>query len=200
MRARPEHSSVSLRLRSAACAALLTSVLAACKDTETPTLATGATLADSAQQVMYGLRTNLTSAGVRRARLLADTAFFYDDGNRIELRVVRMTAYTANGDSDAVMIGKRATYDVRQQKLDGRGDVVLTTVAGRKLTSPHLVYDQVINQVSSDTNFTFVEPGRTVSGVGFRSDPGLRNLEILSGFKGRVRPGAPTLPPPGRRR
>jgi LPS export ABC transporter protein LptC len=157
-------------------------------------------LPDSADQVMVGLRHQLTNAGVRRAQLYADTAFFYDEGNRIELRNVRTVFFTATGDSNATMTGRRGTYDVRQQKLDGRGDVLLVSVDGRRLASPHLVYDRIANQVTSDTTFTFTEPGRALSGVGLRTDPQLRNVQVLRGAKGRAelsgdelsRPGGPT--------
>jgi LPS export ABC transporter protein LptC len=163
---------------------------AACRDTKAPTLPARGAIPDSAEQVMFGLRHALTTAGVRRAQLHADTAFFYDEGNRIDLRVVRTTFYTAAGDSDAVMTGRRGVYDVRQQRLEGRGDVQIKTVAGRRLASQHLIYDKIVNQVSSDSAFTFNEPGRTLAGVGFRSDPQLRNLQVFSGAKGRAVIGA----------
>ena len=168
-------------------------------------------LPDSADQVMIGLRHQLTNAGVRRAKLYADTAFFYDEGNRIELRNVRTVFFTATGDSNAVMTGRRGTYDVRQQKLDGRGDVLLVSQEGKRLASPHLVYDRIANQVTSDTTFTFTEPGRALSGVGLRTDPQLRNVQVLRAAKGRAElsgeelsrpsgpaplPGAPPALPP----
>jgi hypothetical protein len=84
------------------------------------------------------------------------------------------------------MTGLRGTYDVRQQRLDGRGDVQITTVDGKRLSSPHLVYDRIVNQVTSDTNFTFTEPGRTLTGIGLRTDPQLRNLQVLRGAGGRA--------------
>jgi len=40
------------------------------------------------------------------------------------------------------------------------------SVDGKRLTSPHLVYDRVVNQVTSDTSFAFTEPGRTLTAHG----------------------------------
>ena len=135
---------------------------------------------------MIGLRHAMTNGGVRRAQLLADTAFFYDEGNRVELRKVRTVFFTDAGDSNATMTARRGTYDQRQQKLDGRGDVVLQSTDGRRLTSPHLVYDRIANQVTSDTSFVFTSPGRTMSGIGLRTDPQLRNVQVLRAAKGRA--------------
>ena len=154
-------------------------------------------LPDSADQVMIGLRHQMTNGGVRRARLYADTAYFYDEGNRIELRNVRTVFFTEAGDSNATMTGRQGTYDVRQQKLDGRGNVVLVSVDGRRLTSPHLVYDRIANQVTSDTAFDFTEPGRQLRGIGLRTDPQLRNVQVLRSAKGRAQLGGDELSRPG---
>jgi LPS export ABC transporter protein LptC len=178
--------------RAAALAALLGLAAAAnaCGGSKPPTLPTRDTIPDSADQVMFGLRHFLWNGGIRRAQLLADTAFFYDQMNRIELHKVKVIFYTAAGDSNAVMTGLRGTYDVRQQRLDGRGDVQLTSVDGKRLTSPHLVYDRVVNQVTSDTSFAFTEPGRTLTGIGLRTDPQLRNVQVLKSAGGRAVLGA----------
>jgi LPS export ABC transporter protein LptC len=171
---------------------LLAAAAGACQDTKPPTLPTRDAIPDSADQVMFGLRHFLWNGGIRRAQLLADTAFFYDQMNRIELHKVRTIFYTSAGDSNAVMTGLRGTYDVRQQRLDGRGDVQNVTVDGKKQTSPHLVYDRVVNQVTSDTNFTFTEPGRTLTGIGLRTDPQLRNVQVLRSAAGRAVVGGGT--------
>jgi len=165
--------------------ALLAVAAGACHDKNTPTLATRrSALGDSADQVMFGLRHELTTAGVRRGELHADTAYFYDDMNRMELRKVNTIFFDKNGAKNATMSALRGVYDTRTQKLDGRGDVVVTSEDGRRLTSPHLTYDRTINQISSDTAFTFTAPGRTISGIGFRSDPQLRNVQVLSVARG----------------
>jgi LPS export ABC transporter protein LptC len=173
----------------------LVATAGACGGSKPPTLPTRDTIPDSADQVMCGLRHFRWNGGIRRAQLLSDTAFFYDQMNRIELHKVKVIFYTAAGDSNAVMTGLRGTYDVRQQRLDGRGDVKLTSVDGKRLSSPHLVYDRVVNQVTSDTSFTFSEPGRTVTGIGLRTDPQLRNVQVLKAAGGRA-----VLGPAGARR
>lgn len=176
-------------------AALAFAVIAAvaCKDKNTPTLAAKRSmLPDSADQMMMGLRHELVGDGIRRGELHADTAFFYDRNTRIDMRVVNTRFFDRNGVQNATMTAKRGTYDVNLQKLDGRGDVVLTSSDGRKLTSPHVVYDRQLNQVSSDTSFTFTAPGSTISGVGFRSDPQLKNVTVLSNVGGKTTLGGAT--------
>jgi len=161
----------------------------ACKPDSTPPVAAQPVLGDSADQVMFGMRVALASKGIRRADLVADSAFTYDAMNRIELKRVSTTFYTVNGAKDAVLTSREGTYNARLQQLEGRGDVVIVSVDGRRLTSPQLLYDQSRNEVSSDTSFVFTEPGRTVRGIGFVSDPNLRNLRILRGYQGSINTG-----------
>ena len=161
--------------------------LAACgqKGAAPPTLAT-ASLADSAEQVLTGVRTLLTNQGVQRGELFADSAYVFDNSTRFELRKVRATFNTATGVKDGVMSADRGRYSTTQQVLEGFGHAMVSTTAGRKLTSPHLRYNQALNEVSSDSAFTGVqEDGSVVSGIGFRADPQLNHVTILKGTTGR---------------
>ena len=176
------------RTRQRAVAGLLVfaaAAVAACKEQPTQTrAANGAAIPDSAEQVMFGMSTYVMTNGVVRGELFADTAFTYDAGNRLELRGVKLYSFTATGDSTAVMTGRSGTYDVRMGRVEGRGDVKVVAKDGRQLTSPKLLFDKVVNQISSDTTFEFIAPGRRLAGVGFRSDPGLKNVQVLSAARG----------------
>lgn len=141
---------------------------------------------------MFGARFNLTDKGLSRAELLSDTAFFFDDNTRVELRKVETTFYTASGARDAYLTSKRGTYNSRLGSMIARGDVVVITEEGRRLTTPYLKYDQQINEISSDSAFVLTEPGRRLAGTGFRSDPNMQNVQILHTKSGST--GAVTLP------
>ena len=149
-----------------------------------PPVASTATLADSAEQVMYNVHFLLTNSGVQRGEVFADTAYIFDENTRFDLRKVRSTFNTSTGAKDGVMSADRGRYSFRQQVLEGFGNVVIVTNDGKRLNSPHLKYMQGLNEVSSDTSFTLVEPGKTVSGTGFTSDPQLTRFKIMKGAKG----------------
>jgi LPS export ABC transporter protein LptC len=157
--------------------------LAACQPKGTaPPVKRGRTMADSAEQVMLNVRMLLVDAGVRRGEMFADTAYVFDDNTRFEFQKVRVVFNTTTGTKDGVMNADRGEYRYREQILEGWGNVVIVTTEGKRLTSPHLKYSQGLNQVSSDTNFTLVEPGRDVSGIGFEADPQLTRVKILRGM------------------
>ena len=171
---------------------LLLAVAVACREQgSTPPVKRGTTMADSAEQVMVDVRTLMTDRGVQRGELFADTAYVFDDQTRFELRKVRATFNTSTGTKDGVLSADRGQYSFREQKLEGFGNVVVVTTEGKRLSSPHMRYQQAINEVSSDSAFTLVEPGRSLSGIGFRADPQLTRVQVLRAGAGR---GSITLP------
>jgi LPS export ABC transporter protein LptC len=161
------------------------------KSASAPRIGSRDSLADSAEQVMLNVRSLLTDHGIQRGEMFADSVYIFDENTRFELRKVRATFNTSTGVKDGTMTANRGRYNLRQQILEGFGNVVITTNDGKRLTSPQVRYNQLANEVSSDTTFTLVEPGRTVSGIGFRSDPQLTHYTILRGARGK---GSFTLP------
>jgi LPS export ABC transporter protein LptC len=190
--------------------ALFAIASAGCSSKKQPPVATHSPMADSADQVMYGARFNLTDKGLQRAQLEADTAYFFEDNTRIELEPVHTTFFTATGAKDAVLTAQRGTYNSRTTSMVARKNVVVVSEDGRRLTTPELLYNQQMNQISSDSAFVMTEPNRRLEGIGFRSDPNMKNIQILKNASGMARgistpapsapttsaPNAPRLPPP----
>ncbi len=169
-------------------------VVAACgeKKTTPPVANTRSALMDSADQVMFGVRFNLTDQGLARAYLTADTAVFLNSNTRVELFKVNTTFYTATGAKNGVLTARQGTYYTQNGTMIGRGDVNVVTDDGRTLKSPEVKYDQRTNEISSDSAFVATEPSRRIEGVGFRSDPNLRNVRVLKATSGTS--GAVTIP------
>ena len=171
---------------------LLAVTATACDDNRTTPVVRQPAMADSADQVMYGTRFNLTDKGLARAELVSDTAYFFEDNTRVELRKVEATFYTTSGARDAYLTSNRGTYNSRGGIMIARGDVVVITEEGRRLTTPELKYDQSANEIASDSAFVLTEPGRRLEGIGFRSDPNMQNVQILKTKSGST--GSVTLP------
>jgi LPS export ABC transporter protein LptC len=167
----------------------------ACSSKKQPPVAAHSPLADSADQVMYGARFNLTDKGLQRAQLQADTAYFFDDNTRIELENVHTTFFTATGAKNAVLTSDRGRFNSRTNNMVARRNVVVVSEDGRRLTTPELIYNQAMNEISSDSAFVMTEPNRRLEGIGFRSDPDMKNIRILKGTSGIAR-GVPTQAAP----
>lgn len=167
---------------SAAAAAILA---CACNNSKTsPPNAAHSPLADSADQVMFNSRFNLTDHGLMRAQLQADRAYFFDESTRAELEKVNTTFFSAGGEKEALLTAKRGTYNSRGGSMVARGKVVVISETGRQLTTEELRYDPSLNEVASDSAFVLTEPGRRLEGVGFRADPNMNNVRVLKGARG----------------
>jgi LPS export ABC transporter protein LptC len=192
--------------------AIVIFALACGGDGTAPPKASGSPMADSADQMMFGINTLLTNRGVLNAELEADTAFFFDENTRIELRVVKLTFYTRTGERNSVLTSREGTYNTRQSRMEARGNVVVVSEDGRRLTTEQLRYDQIRNEISSDSAFVLTEPGRRLQGVGFTSDPNMNNVRVNRLIEGEgavttgdlgpartpARPAAPDTPRAGR--
>jgi len=163
--------------------------LGACKtNKKTPPVAHDL-VADSADQVMYGVKFFMTADGVNRARIEGDTAYFFDDNTRVRMLHVTSVFYTKTGEENATLKSKRGTYFSPTESMTANGDVQVVSVDGRVLRTEELKYDKNRNEISSDSAFVLTEPDRRLEGVGFRSDPNLQNVRVLrveSGTAGNV--------------
>ncbi|HVE79343.1 MAG TPA: LPS export ABC transporter periplasmic protein LptC [Gemmatimonadaceae bacterium] len=167
--------------------------LAACRDAKKPPVV-APTQVDSADQVIYGMRTLVTDRGLLRADVRGDTAYVHDEGTRFVIRNVTTVFYAQNGARNATLTSRTGTYDTRRNQMESRGNVVVVSEDGRRLTTEQLRFDQVRNEISSDSSFVLTEPGRSLTGIGFVADPNLTNIRVLRGAAGNA--GQITLPGP----
>ena len=182
-------------MRTVLMCALAVAGAVACSSKKQPPVAAHSPLADSADQVMFNARFNLTDKGLQRAQLESDTAYFFEDNTRIELEKVHTTFFTATGAKNAVLTSERGTFNSRTNNMVARKKVLVVSEDGRRLTTPELIYNQQRNEISSDSAFVMTEPNRRLEGIGFRSDPDMKNIRILKGASGIAR-GVSTQPAP----
>lgn len=169
--------------------ALLLLVLAACGGRGAQPTATQAVL-DSADQVLIGMTHYVTETGLQRARVRADTAYFFSATQSAEMRNVHITFYDVTGNETSTLTAREGTYHWRTGDMEGRDNVVVVTKDGRTLKSSVMRYSLGQNEVSSDKPFTFTGPGgQNIQGEGFTSDPEFKNLVAKrpSGTGGQLR-------------
>jgi LPS export ABC transporter protein LptC len=154
---------------------------AACSDTQGPPVTQQMLLPDSAEQMAFGVSFVLTDDGVRRAVVKADTLLTYDQNTREELRKINATFFALTGEQDGVLTALAGSHSSRLGTMEARGDVLVISREGERLTTPHLRYDPSRNEISSDSAFTLTQGERVTKGVGFVSNPDMTNMRILAG-------------------
>lgn len=156
----------------------------ACRDSKTPPVAAGPSMADSADQVLFKVQYVLTTNGIQRGDLTADTAYVLDDQNRYDLRVAHVVFTTETGAPQGTMDGRRGVYNLSTRILEGWGDVVVQLVDGRTLKSPHVTYNQMTHQISSDTSYVLSRGSDSQYGKGFTSDQAFITFKCLGACGG----------------
>ena len=170
-------------------------VLGACSR-EATTPAAGVEQADlPADQIVYGLRHNMTNEGVRKAVLLSDTAYVREDGRRFDLVDVDLDFFDENGKPSGDLTSKTGEYQISTGSFVARGNVVLIThgpKGPRRLETEELHYDPANNQIWSDKAFVLREGGQVSRGASFRSDTEFKNFTI-QGAQGSIPSGQITF-------
>jgi len=172
----------------------LVALAAACSNGTEPKVTAANPLADSADQVMFGVSTMITDQGLLRAKLQADTAYFFDGSTRIEARNEKTTFYTTTGVENAVLTSIEGTYNSARGTMQARKHVVVVTTDNKRLETSELNYNQQTNLISSDSAFVLTQPTGVMRGIGFTSDPNMTNLHVKRVITGG---GTFTLPSSG---
>jgi LPS export ABC transporter protein LptC len=168
-------------MRLAFLAVAVVCALGACSEPRGAPVRTGAvTFADSADQVFFTVQAPFETNGVKRGTLFADTLYVLNESTRFDFKVGHVDFNTETGTPNGSMKADRGRYDQRTQILEGWGNVVVKTVDGKSLKSPHVIYNQRTNLVTSDSSYEIVEKGNVSRGVGFTSDPGFLHYHCLS--------------------
>jgi LPS export ABC transporter protein LptC len=151
-------------------------------------------MADSADYVWLGVRHFLVNSGVKQGELTADTGYMLDNGNRLEFRgSIRIVVLDSLGVPSATLTSDAARYDIARKLMEARGNVIATTTDGRRLDTQHLVFDQMLNRIRSDSAFVLDEPNQRVTGSRFTSDPQMKLMTCEGGcsYVGTGRSGTP---------
>ena len=155
--------------------ALLAGGLVACEETGARPTAT-VQAADNADQILEGFSHYVTFGGVRRSRVEADTAYFYEGTQITNLRQVKVIFYDLKGVEGSTLTARRGTYRWQDGSMEATDDVVVVNPDGRTLRTQVLKYDNAANTISTDVPFTFDRAEEHLEGNSFKSDPDFKNV------------------------
>jgi LPS export ABC transporter protein LptC len=131
---------------------------------------------DSADQVLEGFSHYVTFGGVRRSRVEADTAYFYESTQLTDLRHVKVIFYDLKGEEGSTLTARRGDYRWQDGSMEAKDSVVVVNPDGRTLRTQRLKYDNATNTISTDVPFTFDRDQEHLEGNSFKSDPDFKNV------------------------
>lgn len=167
-----------------ALSAVILLVAAACSEAGEPPTRLAA--ADSADQIFFGMQSNVTVDGVLRARLRADIAYAYQNTQTYDLVAVEVDFMSSGGAITSTVTADSGSYDLRTRGMEARGNVVAMTPDGRRLTTSILRYNSRTEEISGPEPFVFDAPDRHLEGAAFTADPDFRNVQAVEPRRGRA--------------
>jgi LPS export ABC transporter protein LptC len=131
-----------------------------------------------------------TDQGTPVWTLYARHAATYSIRNMVIARSIRVDFYDEDGQRTSELTAKEGEINQRTRDMTARGNVVIQTTEGTRMSSEVLSFDnrrQLI--IAPDDQLVRVEREADVlTGYGFNSDPELRHFEFKSDVRARLRP------------
>ena len=134
--------------------------------------------ADSADQRLLKMTTTITSEGIRRSYVEAETAYVYQNQAITDLRRMKILFFDEQGNLKSTLVADKGLLGTYSNRLEARGNVIATSPDGRRLTTEHLIYDKQANQITIDTAFIADGPTGRLSGNHAVSDIGFNNVIV----------------------
>lgn len=172
----------------AALVVLVAAALPACGDDQPVEVASPDLLGLDADQIAIDVEHNLTRDGIRRAHLVADTAYFLDSGSRVRFRHYTVDFFGSRGQKVSELSAIDGIYEVASGDMEATDSVIVVDDdRTRRLVTERLTYSVADDRLRSDVDFTLYQGNDTIRGTGFVTDPAMDTLTV-------ERPGG-VLPP-----
>jgi hypothetical protein len=173
---------------------IVAAALVSCREGSEPPLVAEEILRlnEAANQVVFGLDHYVTTEGVRRAHVEADTAFFLEGKPMVDLRVMHVTFFDAEGDTTSILTARAGTYNWNTGDMTAKEDVVVVIPReGRRIETSVLYYDRARDRIWGDQlTRMFEADGTVMEGTAFETNSRMDRIDLTS--PRLIRPAAET--------
>jgi LPS export ABC transporter protein LptC len=137
-----------------------------------------------------------TDSGRAEWTLFARHAATYTSRDLVTARTVRIDFFGADGRQSSELIAREGELYQRTRDMIARGNVVLQTTEGWRMTTEELHFLNSRRRITSDKLVRVEKEGSVLEGVGFESDPNLEHFVFQHQVRATVQPGAAQMAPP----
>jgi len=127
----------------------------------------------------------MTSAGLKRAIIWADTLYIFEKEDSSTAIVVKADFYNDSGQFQSTLTAKRGLVRQKRETFTVWGDVVVANDTSR-LETQSLDWDTKRGLITTDDFVRFQRRDDVVTGYGMEADSKLENVRILRDVKGRI--------------
>lgn len=132
-----------------------------------------------ADQVVYGVRQNMSTEGIRDAILDADSMFMWQDSTHVHIMGLRLTVFDEMGARRATIEAREGRLNEASTELTARGDVVLTIVEGdREIRSEELKFAPETDRIWTDSAVVMRTGNCIVRGTRLQADMSFEDVRV----------------------
>jgi LPS export ABC transporter protein LptC len=134
-----------------------------------------------------------TDQGRPQWTLYARYAAMYQAKNLVVSRDIRVEFFDDKGAPSSELTARQGEVQQQTRDMTARGNVVLQTTEGTRMTSEELHFNNARQRITSDQLVRVDRQGDVLEGTGFESDPDLHHYEFKSRVHATVRSSSPAL-------
>jgi LPS export ABC transporter protein LptC len=122
----------------------------------------------------------ITVEGVRKALLVAEQLYFYEELGKVVGDTIEVTFYDDAGAYESTLTARSGELQESTQDMVVRGNVFVRSVDS-SIRTEELRYDPAQDQITTEQSTEIVQRGNVIRGQGVTADTGLRNIRIRGG-------------------
>ena len=138
-----------------------------------------------------------TDSGRTQWTMFAKIAATFTAKDLVTARTVRIDFFGTDGNKSSELVAREGELFQRTRDMVARGNVVLQTTEGWRMSTEELHFSNARNRIHSDLLVRVEKEGSVLEGVGFESDPNLEHFEFRDQVRALVQPGAARSVAPG---
>jgi len=128
-----------------------------------------------------------TDEGQPQWTLYARSAAIYSARNTIVAHGVRVDFFDDKGSRSSTLTAREGELDRQRRDMVARGNVVLQTTEGTRMSTEELRFINQSQRIVSDVFVRVERAGDVLTGIGFESDPNLEHFEFKKQVQATVR-------------
>lgn len=133
----------------------------------------------TADQVVYGVRQNMSTDGIREAILDADSMFMWQDSSHVHIMGLRLTVFDEVGARRATIEALRGRLNEASTELTAQGDVLLTIAEGdREVRSQELKFAPETDRIWTDSAVVMRSGDCVVEGTRLQADMAFEDVRV----------------------
>jgi len=137
-----------------------------------------------------------TDSGRTQWTLFANHAATYTARDLVTIRGVRIGFFGEDGKRSSELVAREGELFQRTRDMVARGNVILQTVEGWRMSTEEMRYFNSRRRITSDKLVRVEKEGTVLEGIGFESDPNLEHFEFQRQIRATVLPSATHVPSP----